>query len=216
VVGFLSRSYFFVGSRFTCVVSRMCIYLSVSWIPDMVSFLSRSYFFPGPRFTCVVSRMCTRDPVKYSCRRHFLVCLAQCCCEAFSYQVSIPPPPFYRSWFSFVVRLIFFCLLHTLFYNMLPLFIGDPTSVLSVSWIPVVVGFLLRSHFFPGPKFTCVVSRSLHALFYNMLPLFIRDLACVYLYFMDLRCGKFPFKILFLSRSWDHMCGKSHVCWRPS
>jgi hypothetical protein len=135
------------------------VYISVSWIPDVISFLLRSYFFPSPGFTCVVSRMCTQDPVKYSCRRHFSVCL--------------PHTPFYWSWFSFVVRLGFFRLLHTLCYNMLPLFVGDLTSVLSVLWIPAVVRFLLRSHFFPGPRFTCVVSRSLHALFYNMLPLFI-------------------------------------------
>jgi hypothetical protein len=118
-------------------------------------------------------------------------------------------PPLLPELVQFRCKVEFFCLLHTLFYNMLPLFIGDPTSVLSVSWIPVVVGFLLRSHFFPGPRFTCVVSRSLHALFYNMLPLFIRDLACVYICFVDPRCGKFPFKILFLFRSWVQICGKS-------
>jgi hypothetical protein len=199
------------------VCGKLHVYISILWIANVVSFLSRSYFFPSPGFTCVVSRMCTRDPVKYSCRRHFSVCLAHCSCEAFSYQVySIPHPPLLPELVQFHCKVGFFRLLHTLFYNMLPLFIGDLTSVLSVSWIPAVVGFLLRSHFFPGPSFTCVVSHSLHALFYNMLPLFIRDLACVYICFMDPRCGKFPFKILFLSRSWVHMCGKSHVCWSPS
>jgi hypothetical protein len=62
---------------------------------------------------------------------------------------------------------------------MLPLFNGDLTSVLSVSWIPAVVSFLLGSHFFPGPRFTCVASCSLHTLFYNMLPLFIGPLTSV-------------------------------------
>jgi hypothetical protein len=94
---------------YLCSSKTLHVYISVSWIPYAVSFLSRSYFFPGPGFACVVSHMCAGAPVKYSCRRHFSVCLAHCWCKAFSYQVSsIPHTPFYRSWFSFVVRLGFF------------------------------------------------------------------------------------------------------------
>jgi hypothetical protein len=113
---------------YLCSSETSHVYISISWIPDVVSFLSRSYFFPGPRFTCVVSRMCAGNQVKYNCRRHFLVCLAHCWCKAFSYQVSSIPH--------------------------------------------------MRPHL-------C----------------FIR--------FMDPSCGKFPYRVPFLSQSQIHMCGKS-------